>query len=170
MAFGSSTFSNLSGAVSDIFGGQATAAGLRIKAQGHRVEAENYDLASDLATKNADFANTSMQIKLGQTERQLYQTIGGQQADVAGAGFSASGSALDLLRDSAAEGALTTAVAGQQGLIGIEGYEQQAKSYDNLAGFSRWAASEEDKLASSASRNGWITGALKLGASAATLF
>lgn len=170
MAFGTSTFSGLSGAVSDIFGGQSTAAGLRIKAQGSRVEAENYDLASDLATKNASFADTSMQIKVAQADRSLFKSISGQAADVAGAGFAASGSALDLLRDSASQGALTTAVAGQQGLIAVEGYEQQAKSYNNLAEFSRWAADQEDRLASSAESNSWITGGLKLAASVGTLF
>jgi hypothetical protein len=44
-------------------------------------------------------------------------TLGGQEADVAGAGFSEGGSALDLLRSSASQGALTHAVLGQQGLI-----------------------------------------------------
>ena len=64
------------------------------------------------------------------TDRAIEKTIGGQQAEVAASGFGAAGSALDLLRDSAAQGALHKAVLAQQGLITEAGYEEQAKSYN----------------------------------------
>jgi hypothetical protein len=48
---------------------------------------------------------------------------GGIQASTAGSGFQASGSSLDILRDSASQGAIAHAVLGQQGLITEAGYQ-----------------------------------------------
>lgn len=162
MAFGSSTFSSIGGAVSDLFAADSH----RAKATGLRIQADNYDLASDLATQNAKFTETSTAIKQAQLDRSIFQTVGGQQADIAGAGFAASGSALDLLRDSAAQGALTKAVAGQQGLITEAGYEQQAKSFTNMAKASRVAAVAEDNAASGSG----IMAAIKGAAAIASFF
>lgn len=162
MAFGTSTFSNLGGAVADLFGADAHKA----KAAGNRKEAENYDLASEFATQNVKFTEMSTAIKQSQLDRSIFQTIGGQQADVAGAGFADSGSALDLLRSSAAQGALTKAVAGQQGLITEAGYQQQARSFTNLASAARMAADAEDKAAS----NSLISSVIKGAAAVATFF
>jgi hypothetical protein len=53
--FGNATFTDVSGGVSDIFGGYAKASGLRLKAQGDLTEAGNYDLAAGLATQNEKF-------------------------------------------------------------------------------------------------------------------
>jgi hypothetical protein len=138
------TFNAIGGAVNDLFAADAH----RSKAEGLRIQAENYDLASGLATQNAEFTNTSTKIKQMQLDRSIYQTIGGQQQDIASAGFTASGTAIDLLRDSASEGALTKAIAGQQGLITEAGYEQQAKSFTNMAKASRVAAEAEEHAAS----------------------
>lgn len=154
--FGNQTFGNISGAVSDLFASE----GHEAKAQGDRLEASNYDLASDLALKNEKFTETSTAIKQSQLDRQIYQTMGGQRADVAGAGFASSGSALDLMRDSAAQGALTKAVAGEQGLITEAGYEEQAKSYTNMASAARLAANAEDEAATGSMITGGIKGAL----------
>jgi hypothetical protein len=55
-------------------------------------------------------------------DRQIYQTIGGQQAGTAGAGLAASGSPLDLLADSAGQGAFAKDVLAKQGLITEAGY------------------------------------------------
>jgi hypothetical protein len=162
MAFGSSTVTDFGGAVSDLF----AASGHRAKAQGDLAEAQNYDLASSLATQNEKFTETSTAIKQQQLDRSIYQTIGGQQADVAGAGFAASGSALDLLRDSAQQGALTHAVAGQQGLIQEAGYTEQAQSYQNMSAAAHMAADAENKAATGAD----ITAGIKGAAAIATLF
>jgi hypothetical protein len=151
-AFGTSTFSNLGGAVSDLFASSADsskAAGLRIKAQGDALEGQNYDLAAALAKRNEQFTEQSTAIKQTQLDRQLTQTIGGQEADVAGAGFAASGSALDIMRDSASQGALTKAVASQQGLITEAGYTEQATSYQNLSKAAQFAV-QGDNLAADA--------------------
>jgi hypothetical protein len=129
-------FSAAGTAVSDLFGG----IGLLYKAKGSRLEAQQYDKAAGLARLNKQFAETSTEIKVAQEQRDIFKQVGEQQADVAAAGFEASGSALDLLRESASQGALAKAVIGQQGLIEEAGYEEQAQSYDLMAKASRQAA------------------------------
>lgn len=168
MQIGQSTFSNFGGAVSDLFAGFAAkdqgrlkaqgmmigaagtrlnAEGLRIKARGDLAEAANYDLAAGLARQNIAYTEQSTAIKQAQQEREQYMAIGGTRADVAGAGFAESGSALDILRSSAAQGALTHAVIGQQGMITEAGYEEQAKSYETMAAAGRMAATGEFDIA-----------------------
>src|SRR4051812_24601285 len=136
MAFGSGTISSIGSAVNDLFSADAH----RTKAQGLRLEAGNYDLAAGYANQNEKFTELSTGIKQSQLDRDLYKTIGGMGADVAGAGFAASGSALDLMRDSAAQGALIKAVGAEQGLITEEGYQVQAQTYQNMGAASRLAA------------------------------
>lgn len=157
-----STFSDVAGAASDLFAAQ----GDRAKATGDLIEAGNYDLASGLATENEKFTETSTAIKQAQIDRNITKTIGGQQADVAGAGFAESGSALDIMRDSASQGALTRAVAGQQGLITEAGYKEQATADTNMAQAARVAANAENEAAQGAD----ITSAIKGVAAVATLF
>jgi hypothetical protein len=176
MAFGASTISDFGGGVSDLFAAsadQTKADALRLKAQGDVLEGQNYGLASDLATQNEQFTAQSTAIKQAQLDRSITQTIGGQQADVAGAGFAASGSALDLMRDSASQGALTKAVAGQQGLITEAGYQEQATSYTNMQKAAGPAAQEDTMAADAADKaaeGADITGGLKIAAGVASLF
>jgi hypothetical protein len=132
----SSTFSSIGGAVGDLFaasGDRSTAAGLRLKAQGDVLQSQDYDLAATLAGQNEQFTEQSTAIKQSQNDRQIYQTIGGQQADVAGGGFAESGSAIDLLRDSASQGALAHATLSTQGLITEAGYQEQQQTDKNLS-------------------------------------
>jgi hypothetical protein len=162
MAFGASTITDIGGAVSDLFGASADKA----KAQGDFIEAQDYTLASQLADQNEQFTETSTAIKTAQADRNLYLTIGGQKADVAGAGFAASGSALDLLRSSASQGALNRAVLGQQGLIQEAGYKEQAQSYQNMSQAATIAGNAENEAATGAD----ITAGIKGIAGLATLF
>lgn len=162
MALGSSTFMDLSGAVSDLFASE----GHRSKAEGDLLEAKNYDMASALALQNKAFTETSTEIKQSQLDRQIYQTIGGQRANVAAGGFAASGSALDLMRDSAQQGALTKAVAGQQGLITEAGYQEQSDAARNMSQAAHVAADAENNAAMGAN----ITAGIKGAAAIATLF
>jgi hypothetical protein len=81
-----------------------------------------------------------------QLDRQITLTIGGQRADVAGAGLKESGTALDLLRDSAAQGALAKDVLARQGVIQEAGYEEQAQSYDVMSGAAKYAAAGEEDM------------------------
>lgn len=198
MPFGDSTFSNAGAAVSDILSSSANAEGMRITAQGTRiksqgirlqargnlVEGENYDAAAKLAHQNEQFTEQSTAINQMQAERKIYQTIGMQRAQVAGGGLASSGSALDLLADSASQGALTHAVTSAQGLITEAGYDQQAKSYENLAGYARYAAGEEmsiadstdqianrqDRLADTTERNGKIMAGIHAASAVASVF
>lgn len=162
MAFGAATFTDLGGAASDLFAG----IGHQAKAKYDFAEAQNYGLASDLATENEKFTETSTAIKQAQQSRESGLLLGGQQADVASAGFQESGSSLDLLRDSAAQGALTHAVAGQQGLITEAGYQEQAQSYKTMQGAATEAGNAENDAATFSD----ITGAIKGAAAVATLF
>lgn len=175
MALSNSTFSNLGGAVSDLFAGlgasakgklqadglRLTAAGTRISAQSTRLsaeslrtkargdiaEADNYDLAADLAQKNQEYTATSTRIQQAQLDRSVTQTIGGQRASVAAAGFASSGSALDIMRDSASQGALARGVLGQQGAITEAGFAEQAKSFQTMSAAGRATAASEFGIA-----------------------
>jgi hypothetical protein len=154
MAFGNSTFSDVSGAVSDLF----AAEGDRAKAAGDRSEATDYGLASDLAGQNEKYTETSTAIKEAQQARQVTMGLGKESADVAGAGFAASGSALDLMHDSASQGALTHAVLGQQGLITEAGYTEQQQAYTNMKAAANAAADAEDNAATGATIGAVING------------
>lgn len=129
MAFGSGTIDSAAGAVSDLFAAKA----YKFKAKGAAFEKENYERAAVLARKNEEYEAAATRIKAAQQDRDLFKSLGQTRADIAGAGFTEGGSALDILRESAAQGALTKAVTEQQGLINIEAYEEQAKSYVNMA-------------------------------------
>lgn len=154
MALSSSTFSSLGGAVSDLF----AASGHRLKAAGDVFEKANYDLAATYADQNARFTETSTAIKETQANRELFKSMGTTQADVAGAGFAESGSALDILRDSASQGALQKAVLSEQGLIQEEGYKQQAQSYRNMSSAADVAIRAEHEAASGSTISGILKG------------
>lgn len=136
MAISSGQVGAASNAVSDVFGG----IGLLYKAKGSKLEAQAYEKAAALARLNEQFTKTSTDIKEAQQQRDSYKQIGGQEADIAASGFAASGSALDILRESASQASLTKAVISQQGLIEEAGYREQAESYDLMAQASREAA------------------------------
>lgn len=164
---GSSTFSSVGGAVSDIFGGYSKNQSLKLKAQGDEVEAENYDRAATLALQNEQFTKVTTDLKEEMAQRQLSLGIGATETAVAGAGFANSGTSLDLLRDSASQGALEKAVLGQQGLIQEASFHEQAESYHAMAEFGRMSADKERKMGSLAQTMGYITGAIKIGGAVA---
>lgn len=146
MALGASTFSNIGGGISDLFAADAD----RAKAQGDRIEAQNYDLASKYALQEADYTKESTAIQGMQAERQTYSSMSQTKADIAGGGFAASGSGLDILAQSASQGAIQQAVIQRQGLITEQGYEEQSQSYLNMESAANLAASAEDKAAQGA--------------------
>lgn len=175
MAVSNSTLSFASGAVDSLFAGlsagakgklqadglritaegtrigaestRLNASSLRIKAQGDLAEADNYDLAADLALKNQQYTATSTRVQQAQSDRAIYQAIGGQRAQVAGAGFASSGTALDLMRDSASQGALARGVLGQQGAITEAGFKEQQDSYKTMSAAARMTAAGEFDIA-----------------------
>jgi hypothetical protein len=162
MAIGNATFADFGGGISDLFAAQAD----KSKAAGDLAEAGEYGLAAKYADQEAAFTKESTAIQEFQQQRELTKSLGQTTADVAGAGFAASGSSLDLLRDSASQGALQQAVTAQQGLITEQGYEEQAQSYDIMQSAAQQAAGAENKASFGAD----ITGGLKIAAGFATLF
>lgn len=144
MAFGSDTFGGASGAVSELFAAQ----GARSRASGNRAEAAGYDLAKKYAFQNEEFTKQSTEIKMLQSERDIYRGVGATEAGIAGAGLKESGSALDLLASGHQQGALTQQVIGQQGLITEAGYHQQGESYLLMSNAASEAAAAQDNAAS----------------------
>ncbi len=162
MAFGTGTISSVGGAVNDLFAASAH----RTKGQGLRIEAGNYDRSAEFADKNAQFTEQSTVIKQSQLDRDLYKTLGGQQADIASSGFLNSGSALDIMRDSATQGALMKAVGAEQGMITEEGYKVQAQNFSDMGRAARMAADAEDTAATGAT----ISSVFKGAAAVASIF
>jgi hypothetical protein len=157
----SATFSDLGSATSDVFAYLGTGA----KEQGLQFEEQNYEAAAGLALQNEQFTKTSTAIKQQQSDRESYMSLGKTKAGEAGAGLAQSGSAIDLLRSSAQQGATTTAAIGQQGLITEAGYQEQHDSYMNMA-----AASDAAQAAEKTSGIGsLIAGGLKLAAGIASI-
>lgn len=117
------------GAVSSLFG-----------ARGARSSAGSYDEARRIAEENARIARSATAIRDMQLKRTIFKTLGGQQAQVAGAGFAASGSALDLLRDSAAQGAHARAINEAQGAITVNSYLEQAGMFGGMSDAARASA------------------------------
>lgn len=138
------------GADSTRIGAEATeinADSLRTKAAGDIAEATNYDLAAGLARENETFTEASNRIQQFQLSRNITSMIGTQRAGVAASGFSSSGSALDIMRDSAAQGALSKGVLGMQNMITEAGFEEQAKSFDTMSAAGRATAAAEMAMA-----------------------
>jgi hypothetical protein len=146
MAFSNSTFTDLGTGVSDLFQASADQA----KAKFDIAEQQEYTLAGNLATQNKQITEQSTAIQQAQINRQNTQVLGKTQAGVAGAGFAESGSALDILRSNAGQGAITKAVASENGLVQEAGYEEQAASYNLMASAAGTAASAEETAAKGA--------------------
>ena len=170
MAFGSTTISDFGSAAGDLLQGQATQESDQLKAQGDIVEGQNYTLAAALAGQNEEFAVQSTAVQEAQTQRKIYQAEGATAAEVGGAGFANSGSALDIMRSNVQQGSLNKQIVGQQGLINEAGYAEQQTAYTNLAGYANYAAGVENNMASNAVTDSFITGGFKAAAGLATLF
>jgi len=126
MADYSGIFNSLGGVASDIFG-----------ASGHKSAAKAYDKAASYARQGAQLEGVSTNIRQMQADREIYKVLGGQRADVAGAGLANAGTALDLFRDSAAQGAMTKSLLGIQGEINVLGQQAQATAYAGQAASER---------------------------------
>lgn len=155
-------FQGIGGAVEGYFAWQ----GYGSMARGYGASADLFGRAAKLADENADITREATEIQLLQSERQIYKTISGQKADVAGAGFTASGTALDLLRDSTAQGELTMNLVARQGEINANAYELQAISFRAQ---QEMALAQED-AAESAGTGALIGGGIKALAGFAGLF
>lgn len=176
MAFGAGTINAFAGAASDLFAADADrykATGLRIKAQGDVLQGENYDLAASLSDQNAKYTEWTTNVKAQMADRTTYQAFGTAQSQIAGAGLKTSGSALDLLRESAANGALAKENAITQGQITEAGYEEQGDSYRNMSKAAAFAV-QGDEVAAQAADHAAVgaetTSAIKAFAGIASIF
>ncbi len=129
MALTSGFFDGLSSAAGSLFGGI-----------GDLKEADAYKKAASLAANNAQIAAESTQIQETQAQRKIFQTIGAQQAEVASAGFAASGSNLDLLHSSISQGSLQKQLIGEQGLIQQNSFLEEAAADQGKAAAAKAAA------------------------------
>jgi len=152
---GTSFTSNVGGAVSDFF----QAGAYKYRAKGAQIEEEQYQVAARYADLNAQYSKESTALKSWQTARKANITLGDAASDVAANNFERSGSALDLLRDSATQGAITQAVVEQQGLIEEKGYEEQAASYRLMADAAETARQADLKAATGSMWSAAIKGA-----------
>lgn len=114
------------GAAGDLFGG--IAAGL-----GDFAEASAYKKAEKYALENAAISQEAGDIKLEQTGRQIYKTIGAQTAGYASAGLTGGGSAQSVLRDSISQGSLEKSLVREQTQINVNGYDQEAAQFASMA-------------------------------------
>jgi hypothetical protein len=160
--FNTAGVGNIAGGVADLY----SAMGYKAKAAGDAFEQHNYQLAATLADANEQFTEWSTAIKQSQEDRTLFNSLGQTKADVAGAGLKESGNAVDLLRESAQQGALARAVTTEQGLISEASYKEQAQSYRNMAAAAQVAIDAENKAAQGAQ----VTGAIKIATGVASMF
>lgn len=123
----------IGGAVSDLFGAKASTA-----------SAGSYTDAATIAEQNAQLVKQATAIKETQQSRQIFQTIGAQRAGVGGAGFAESGTALDLLRSSASQGALAKAITASQGAITENAYAEQAGQFRGMADAATASGTAQD--------------------------
>lgn len=113
-------------------------------AKGARAAAKSYGTAQSIAEQNAALEEQATKIKEIQLSRGIFKTIGLQKAQIGGAGFAASGSALDLLRSSASEGALSKALVQEQGAITANSYREQASQFGGMKSAARSSATGQD--------------------------
>jgi hypothetical protein len=153
-----STFaSDEAGAVSSLFAGfasQSKADMFRVQAkadllkgQGDLLEKNSYEKAQALALQNEKFTEQSTALQEAQAARSIYMGTGAIRAAVGSSGLQMSGSATDVLADSARQGEIQKQVLQQQGLITEAGYTEQAETYGNMAQAAQ-LASDSETLAS----------------------
>lgn len=143
-------FGTLGGAVDSIFGGAASLSvskGYKSSAEAYlgtskiyQDQAGIYGQMADQSVVNARIAGAGQRLQEMQTEREIFKTIGGARSDIAAGGLMESGSALDVLRDSAVQGRLQIGALRSQGQLQQEGYKEEALSYQAMGKASEAAS------------------------------
>lgn len=108
------------GAAGDLLSGAGALFGSNAAAAGSKQAANYYFKAADLTKLETGLKETAV-------NRQLYQTMGGARADVAANGLMQTGSAEDVMRSSAQQGALSKALVQLQGDISAQSYTAQGQ-------------------------------------------
>lgn len=143
----------ISGLVSGIAGG----IGDLFSAEGDQAEAHAYGEAETIAKQNAQLEVQSTAIKEAQSNRQVYQTVGAQEAGVGAGGFAETGSARSLFQNSAQQGALQKQTLEVQGTINENSYTAAADAYRGQADAAN-AAATASQVAGGASVVGGVLG------------
>jgi hypothetical protein len=120
---------SIAGATSDFFA--AGAAGASI---------DQYKAAAESAISNEQAAEQQGRIRQYQAQRRIEDTLGAQRATVAAAGFQQSGTALDLMRDSTTQGAITQSMIQLQTGTEVAGFKAQENAAEAEAAAARGAA------------------------------
>lgn len=107
---------------------------------GSEAEADAYKKAAKYAHQNAIISQEAGDIKLEQTGRQIFKTIGSQKAGYASAGLTGGGSAQEVLRSSVSQGALEKAIVTEQTNINVIGYLSQEAQFKGMAAAADAAA------------------------------
>lgn len=122
----------------------ADASAQRTSAAGYDAEISAYDASGLSSEQNAVYAKATGDILDYQTQRDTARTIGKQNAQLAGSGFSAdTGSSVDQVRSSLQEGYLADQLVRTQSLFEQGGYLEQAaasKAQSGAAQFAKGAA------------------------------
>lgn len=145
------------------------AIGSLFTAQGNAAQAKDFQGAATLATQNAQLAMASTKIQATQTARTVAQSLGSSTADVAGAGFTTSGSALDILKESASQGALAKSLVNIQGAINENSYAAQAGAYQGEANAAKEASTAGTIGAIASIGGGLISGTNQLASAGNTV-
>jgi hypothetical protein len=122
----------IAGGLGDLF--QGIAGGI-----GDLSEAKAYKKAQKYSLQNAVISQEAGDIKLEQTNRAIYRTIGAQKAGYAAAGLTGGGSAQEVLRSSVSQGALEKAIVNEQTQINVIGYQSQAAQFAGMAAAAKAA-------------------------------
>lgn len=145
-----------SGIINAIYGDQGVAQAAQGQSQAEATEAtgdigesQQYQLAQASANANAQTALAGGQIQQVQNMRNVMQTIGGQQAGIAAAGFGQSGTALSLAQSSMQQGLLQNQVLGINSQLEAGGYIEQGLASAAEAQAANTAASAATELSSS---------------------
>jgi len=120
-----STVSSILGLKSDAATSTANAAASTTQAAGYAAEGAAYGNAAGIAEQNAIVATLAGNVKGLQEQRTQRQTEGQQRAAAAANGFGASGSNLDIIRDSISQGYLTQQLTAMQTTLTKGGYQQE---------------------------------------------
>jgi hypothetical protein len=127
-----------------------TQAALSTEAAGTLAEGTQYGQAATIAGGNAQLATLSGQLQEYQNTRTLMNTLGTQAADISGAGFANSGSALYLARSSLQQGLLQNQVLGLNAQLEAGGYLEQQQASEAEEQAANTAAATESSEASTA--------------------
>lgn len=119
------------GAAKDLFSGAGAVMGGIAGSGASLAAAKQYGQAAEVTRQQTAIAQTMAQ-------RKIYQTLSGEQAEVGGAGFQLSGSAQDIMRSSAQQGALTKGAIALQGASQEQAYLAQQKAAKKAASGQLW--------------------------------